>query len=295
LLKPGAKETACGAEESKVVGAVGEVASVDLGGAEVFEVVEAGEFGGCLAWSEEELEGFAGLLNARGKGIVGELFEPGEHGPGLPVIKDKPAVGRPCGDETQGRTEGFESEIRDDTEPCKEGWSRRIETSGEKLGGKRLVLEVYGDEGEVLRDRDATGFEQFVFPLLRGGVIDLKDAEIRVGVAVGEAVEACSKENVLRDAFVDGLGESVFGVATAGDEESAECGGEGLLQFGGGLIELGQKLLAEDGDGDGVVKDERLGIIELVRGAAQSYSEGGSRGNALLHCVCEYDLSVSWM
>ena len=54
-----------------MVGAVGEVAAVELGGAEVFEAVEEGELGGGLARGEEELEGLAGLLNAGGEGVVG--------------------------------------------------------------------------------------------------------------------------------------------------------------------------------------------------------------------------------
>ena len=76
-LEPGADEAAGAADDTEVVGAVGEVALVDFGGAEVFEVVEGGEFGGDLRGGEEELEGFAGEVDAGGEGIVGELLARG--------------------------------------------------------------------------------------------------------------------------------------------------------------------------------------------------------------------------
>ena len=66
MLEPGADEAGGGAHHVELVVAVGEVAAVELGGAEVFEVIEGGELGGCFAGGEEELEGLAGLLDAGG-------------------------------------------------------------------------------------------------------------------------------------------------------------------------------------------------------------------------------------
>jgi len=107
-------------------------------------------------------------------------------------------------------------------------------------------------------------------------VVDLEDAEGGVGVAVGEGVEACSEEDVLGDAASYGVGELIFGVAAAGDEEGAEGEGEGLVELGGGAVDFGKVGFAEDGDGDGVVEDEGRGVIELVGGSAESYAESGS-------------------
>jgi len=285
-LKPCADEADGGTEESEIVGAAVEVAGVDLRGAEVFDVVEGGELGGNLAWREEELEGFPGEFDARREGVERELLEARQSRSRLTVVEDKATVGRACGDVAQGRTEGFESEIGDDTQPREESGSLRVESSINKLRGEDLVLEVNRDEDEIAWDRDAAGLEEFAFPLLCRGVVDLKDAKVRVRVAVGEGVEACTEENVLRDSLGDGGGEQVFGVSAAGDKKSAKPDREGLLQFGDGLVNFGKELLTEYRDGDGVVEDEGWRVVELMRGAAHSDTESGSGREALLHCFC---------
>jgi hypothetical protein len=122
-LKPRTQQAAGAAPEPKVIGAVGEVKGVNLGRAKVLEVVERGEFGGGLTWSEEEPERLASLVNASDQGVVGELFEQGERRSGLPIIKDQTAPGRLGSDETQGRTKRFKSEIRDNAKPREERWS----------------------------------------------------------------------------------------------------------------------------------------------------------------------------
>jgi hypothetical protein len=114
-------------------------------------------------------------------------------------------------------------------------------------------------------------------------VVDFEDAKVRVGVAVGEGIETCTEEDVLSDSVCNGVGERVFGVAAASDEEGAEGDGEGLLQFGGGLVEFGEILLAEDGDGDRIIKDEWLRIVELVCRATQSDPKCGSGGAGFFH------------
>lgn len=57
------------------------------------------------------------------------------------------------------------------------------------------------------------------------------------------------------------------------------------MKFGGGLVKFGKVLLAEDGDGDGVFEDERLRVIKLVRGAAESDAQGGAGWDCGLHGV----------
>ena len=87
-LKPRAEQAAGTAAELEVVSAVGEVAGVDLGGADVFDVAEECQFGCDLRRGEEELEGLAGELDASGKGVVGELLEERKCGAGLAVVED---------------------------------------------------------------------------------------------------------------------------------------------------------------------------------------------------------------
>jgi hypothetical protein len=146
LLEPCAENAACRAEQSKLVSAVVKVKSVDLRGTEIFEVVEVGEFGGNFTGSEEKLERFPREFDTGGQGIVGELFKAGKCGSGLTVIKDEPAFRGPGGDVAHGRTEGFEGEIRNNTEPCEERRGIRIKAGVEELRRKGLVFEVYRDE-----------------------------------------------------------------------------------------------------------------------------------------------------
>ncbi len=63
-----------------------------------------------------------------------------------------------------------------------------VEASGEELGGKGVVLEVYGGVGEAGWGGDVGLEEEGALPGLGGGVVDLIDVEVRVGVAVGEGV-----------------------------------------------------------------------------------------------------------
>ena len=85
----------------------------------------------------------------------------------------------------------------------------------------------------------------------------------------------------------DGLGEEVFGVAAARDEEGAQGDREEARLFASSgrrvLCDFGGRCCAEDGDGDGVVEDEGRRVIKLMRGAAHSYAEGGSRWRRFLH------------
>ncbi len=55
------------------------------------------------------------------------------------------------------------------------------------------------------------------------------------------------------------------------------------MELGGGLVEVGGVLGAEDGDGDGVFEDVGRGIVDLVGRSAQGYAEGGSGWEGFLH------------
>ena len=145
------------------------------------------------------------------------------------------------------------------------------------------MFEVDWHIGEVCQRREATSFEQRTLPLLCGRVVDFEDAKVRVRVAVGEGVEACTEEDVLGDSVCDSVGERVFGVAAARDEEGAEGDGEGLVESGGGAVDFGEVFAAEDGDGDRIVKDEWLRVVELMRRATQSDPKCGSGGASFFH------------
>jgi len=99
---------------------------------------------------------------------------------------------------------------------------------------------------------------------LCGGVVDLEDPKMRVRVAVGEGVEACTEQDVLNDALGYGLGKVVFGVAAAGDEKGAECHGKRPVGTRGCAMKFLSVGVAEDGDRDRVIEDKRLGVVELV-------------------------------
>ncbi len=104
-------------------------------------------------------------------------------------------------------------------------------------------------------------------------------------IAVGVGIEAGSEEDVLRDGMRLGerTGELIFGVAAARNEEGAKGQGEGFVEFRDGLVEFLGVLVAEDGDGDGVVEDAGWGVVDLVGGAAESYTERGAAWARLLH------------
>lgn len=101
-----------------------------------------------------------------------------------------------------------------------------------------------------------------------------------------EGVEACAEQDVLGDSAGNGLGEKVFGVAAAGNEEGAEADGVGARFVGGiaagGAVDLGG-IRAEDRDGDGVVENERRSVVKLVRSAAHGNTQGGARWASVLH------------
>ena len=93
-----------------------------------------------------------------------------------------------------------------------------------------------------------------------------------------EGVESSAEKNILRGSGGDRLGELVFGVAAACNEESAKCYGEWTAFETWTAVWCALKdffdMRAEDGNGDGVFEDERLRVKELVGCAPHSYAEG---------------------
>jgi hypothetical protein len=88
-------------------------------------------------------------------------------------------------------------------------------------------------------------------------------------VAAGEGVEAGAENEVLAHAVVaDGGGESVLGQPRSSHHKRPESGGERVPEAVGGAADFVGVLVAEDADGERIVEDERLRIVDLVRGSA---------------------------
>ena len=92
----------------------------------------------------------------------------------------------------------------------------------QKLCAEGFSLEVYRRVGKALGNWDAALAKQLPLPLLGGGVIDLKDAELREGVSIGEGIKARAEQYILTDTGADETEEMVFRVTAAGDDKSAE-------------------------------------------------------------------------
>jgi hypothetical protein len=140
------------------------------------------------------------------------------------------------------------------------------------------VFEVKWYKGERLRDRDGGLSEHCALTLLRGGEVDLKDAEMWKGIAVAEGVETRAEDNILTNAARDGEGELILSEAAARNHVSAESASDGV-GFAG---RIKCETVAEQRDGDGIGEDARL-IDDLVNGAPVSHAESGSAGAAMLH------------
>src|ERR1700744_2346113 len=147
------------------------------------------------------------------------------------VVESYSAAGGQAGDDVEGRAEGGEGEIGDDAEPAEEGWTGEVEASFRESLLQGVMLEVEGHIREVDGLGNGRLAEQIALPELSGGKIDLEDPEMREGIAIGECVEASAEEDVLGEAFFDGCGEIVFGIAAAGRHEGAEDAGSGVALF----------------------------------------------------------------
>lgn len=107
-------------------------------------------------------------------------------------------------------------------------------------------------------------------------MIHFEDTQLRVGIAMGESIEARTKKNVLSNALHDRAGDRVFGIAAAGDEERAKADGEGTVGTRWSAAQFFRVGVAEDRDSNRVVENKRPRVVKLVRGAAQGYAECGS-------------------
>src|SRR5277367_3082617 len=104
-----------------------------------------------------------------------------------------------------------------------------------------------------------------------------------------KSIQACAKQHILRNATGNSVCKIVFSVATTSDQKSAKSDGEGAV----GTRRRTAKILrirgAQDRNGDRVVEDQRLRIVKLMRGSAESNPEGSSRWTGGLHlCQCSH-------
>ncbi len=106
-------------------------------------------------------------------------------------------------------------------------------------------------------------------------------------IAVSECVEARTEEDILCDTVVNGADKRIFGVAAACDEEGAETYRERTVRTRWSAAQLFCVGIAEDGNGDGVVEDERWRIVELVSGSTQGHAKSGFGGARLFHTLRE--------
>lgn len=223
---------------------------------------------------KEELEGLTGLLDARGHGVSHELFGGRKHVAREPVVEERRAAPGEAAKQPDGGAEGFQREVRYHAEPRGDGWDGEVKTGGSEFGLQRLLLKVDRNVRHGGRDVDLRGGEHFALPLLRGRVVDLEDANVRVRIAISEGVEPRAEDEVLADAIVRmRCGERVFRDARAGHHEGAEGGGEGALFLVRGASEFLRVLGAEDADSERIVEDEGMLVVELVRSTAEGYAE----------------------
>jgi hypothetical protein len=201
----------------------------------------------------------------------------------LAIVEDDAGASGLCCDEVERGAKRGVREIGDDSQPREERGHLLVEASGFELFAETVMFKVDRGVSKAWWSRDVAGCEEFALPLLGRWVVDFEDVQAGVGIAVGEGVEASSEQDILRDTVGYGLREIVFGVAAARNEESAKRHGKRLVQFGSGAVNFGKIYLAENGNGDRVIEDERRRVIELVRGSAQGYAECSSGRTGWLH------------
>ena len=119
-------------------------------------------------------------------------------------------------DDRQGLADGRPAEVHGDAEPADQRGPGGIESALDETLLQRVVLEIYGHEGEAVRCGDPRGGQQPPLPLLGRRVIYLEDPDL-VGQAgaVAERVKAGAEDHVLGDAAPDAVGEAVLGIAAA--------------------------------------------------------------------------------
>jgi hypothetical protein len=104
-----------------------------------------------------------------------------------------------------------------------------------------------------------------------------------------KSIQARAKQDILRNASGNSVRKIVFSVATTSDQKGAKSDREGAV----GTRRRTAKILrirgAQDRNGDRVVENQRLRIVKLMRGSAESNAEGSSRWTGGLHlCQCSH-------
>ena len=61
-----------------------------------------------------------------------------------------------------------------------------METGIAEAAAQALRFEIDGDVSQVGGNRDLRASQQFVLPLLRSGMVDFEDSQIRPGISVGK-------------------------------------------------------------------------------------------------------------
>ena len=264
----------------EAVDAAIEVETVEAGGVAMLNPAETGgeEFTLHFLGAEEEAERLAGGGDASGEQLENHAAAASQRVGVEGVVEAETGASGEMSNSGEGGAEGFEGEVRGDTEPAEEGRAGGVKAGFEETGGEGLVLEVEGDIGEVGGDGDFSLGEHVTLPLLRGGVVDLKDVERWERVAVGEGVEAGAEDNVLRDAASDCDGELIFREAAAGSHEAAEVLGDGVA----GALEIAGVAFGDEWQCDGVVENA-WALHQLVCGTADGDAQGGSAGLAVFH------------
>ena len=207
----------CQAEESErrdseAVGAVFEVALIEVVGVELLPAAEAGamEFLGHLLRREKELQRLPGGGNAAGQTVEGGLAFFVEHLPGHGVVQSHTRAGGHGGNSSQRRPKGLRSQIGNDAEPAKEGGLAGMQAGQGEALSKRAVLEIEGDEAQGGGFREPGTTDELALPLLGCRQIRFKDGEMRKGIVEGEGIEPGTEDHVLSGSGGDGLCQMLF-------------------------------------------------------------------------------------
>lgn len=141
------------------------------------------------------------------------------------------------------------------------------------------MFEIDGKMNDARRDGDAGAGQKAELPLLRGRMIDLKTAYAAIRVPVGEGVQSCTEQHVLRHSALHAEAQNVFCIARAGGKKGAEGAGAvalGSLQSQAKAVNFG----SYEAVGERIFKNERV-VGGLVNGATHRHAQSSTRRGAL--------------
>ena len=128
-------------------------------------------------------------------------------------------------------------------EPLEERRPIGQEARGGKPIGKALPLEIDGREGKRRGYCDISLFQTLALPALRGRIIDFEYADILIGIAQREGIEAGAEHDDLAHAARDTDRQRIFRKPAArGDEQPHRP----QRRIGGDLVERGAGFIVED-------------------------------------------------